>query len=239
MLKFPRFKSSRNLKWGFIVWVSKALQSPVMAKILMALTGLMLIGFLVGHLTGNMLIFAGPDALNTYAEGLRKFPALLWVARIGIIAAAIIHVMLAKRLTKENMAASNSKYAVKTSVKASLASRTMFQTGIVIFLFILYHLAHYTLHWTHPEYAAMAANYDAYGMVVAGFSSLPISLFYILCVLVLSFHLSHGISSSFQSLGINHSKYNGLIKTAGPIIAWFLGLGFISIPLSVMFGIIQ
>lgn len=234
----PEFYKNIIFIGGSIVWVSKALRSSVMSKVLMAVTGLMLLGFLFGHLSGNMLIYAGPDAINGYAEGLRKFPALLWVARIGIIIAAVVHIMMAKKLTKENLTSSNSKYAVKVSVKATLASRTMLQTGLVILLFILYHLAHYTFLLTHPEYKEFA-HYDAYSMMVAGFSSAPLAIFYIVCILTLSFHLSHGISSSFQSLGINHPKYNKCIKTAGPVIAWVLGAGFISIPLSVLFGIIR
>lgn len=212
--------------------------SPVGAKMLMAVTGLMLTGFVLAHLSGNLLIFAGSEKFNAYAAGLHSLGGLLWVARLGLLGAFVLHVYLAVKLTAENRSARPVKYANEATIQASFASRHMIQTGLMIAAFVLYHLAHYTFRWTDPSFASLPEG-DVYAMVVAGFSSPAVSGFYVLAMLALSFHLCHGVSSVFQSLGIYHGNINPVTEKLGPIVATIVFIGFSSIPLAVLAGVVK
>jgi succinate dehydrogenase / fumarate reductase cytochrome b subunit len=218
-------------------WISKSLSSSIGSKVIMAISGLMLVGFLVGHLSGNLLIFAGPEAINAYAKMLRDLGPLLWVARIGLLVAVGAHIFAGINLHFKNNAAKPKKYQVQKSMRASLASRTMMRTGTVVLLFILYHLAHYTFRWLNPEFAALDPL-DVYNMLIMGFKNPLVSGFYILSVGLLCFHLSHGISSFFQNLGLNNPKYNPLINGLAIGVSVLLAVGYISIPVSVLVGIV-
>lgn len=217
-----------------MTWLCNAMKSSIGAKIVMAITGLMLVGFLAGHLAGNLLIFAGPDAINAYAQGLHDLGGLLWVARIGLLVAVALHIVSGIRVSRANKAAKPQKYAIKNHVKTTFAQRAMYHSGIVIFLFIVLHLAHYTFRM-NPEFKDL----DVYSMVVQGFQFVPASLFYIFAIILIFIHLSHGISSSFQSLGLNHPKYNTLFRCAGPLLSTIFAVGFISIPVAVLLGILK
>ncbi len=212
--------------------------SGVGAKGLVAITGLMLTGFVVMHLSGNLLMFAGPDAMNAYAAGLKKLGALLWIARGGLLAAFILHLGLAVKLNLENKAARPQKYAHEATMRATFASTHMVHTGLLMFAFIAYHLAHYTFRIASDDVNAVPAE-DVYGMVVAGFSSPVVSGFYILAMAALAMHLYHGVSSAFQSLGIYHPNINVVTNKLGPIIAAIVFLGFSSIPIAVLSGCIK
>lgn len=223
-------------------WLSRTLGSSVGAKMVMGVTGLMLFLFLVAHLTGNLLTFAGEDAFNTYAAKMQSLGPLLWLARGGLLAVLVVHVAVAMKLARANCTARPVKYAHKDYVKASYASRTMVMTGLITFAFICFHLAHYTLYWVDPsvaDYMDAQNRHDAYRMLVLGFQNPLVTGTYIVAMLLIGLHLSHGLSSLFQSLGLNHPNFTPLIKCAGPAIAWLLVLGFISIPVSVLFGIIR
>lgn len=213
-------------------------KSPVGAKTLMAITGLMLTGFVLAHLSGNLLIFAGKDVFNAYAKGLHSLGALLWVARIGLLGAFGLHLYLAVKLTRENKAARPVGYAHEATIQATLASRYMIHTGLLMFAFIVYHLAHYTFRVVNPEFASLEQG-DVYGMVVAGFSSPLVSGFYILSMVALAAHLRHGVSSLFQSLGLYHGNLNPITSKLGPIVALIVLVGFSSIPLAVLTGMVQ
>jgi succinate dehydrogenase / fumarate reductase cytochrome b subunit len=216
----------------------RLLRSPVGAKMLMALTGLMLTGFVLAHLSGNLLVFAGPEKFNAYAAALHSLGGLLWVARLGLLGAFLLHVFLAFKLTSENRAARPIRYAHEATIQASFASRHMIHTGLVVGAFVLYHLAHYTFKWTDPSFASLPEG-DVYAMVVAGFSSPMVSAFYVLAMLALSFHLCHGVSSVFQSLGLYHGNLNPITEKLGPIVATIVFIGFSSIPLAVLAGVIK
>jgi succinate dehydrogenase / fumarate reductase cytochrome b subunit len=219
-------------------WLKRTLDSSVGGKFLVGLTGLGLVGFLLGHISGNLLIYAGPDAINSYAEGLRKFPALLWGMRIGLIVIFIVHMWLALRLNLRNKAARPDGYAVKRYRKASFSSRTMVQSGLLLLLYICFHLLHFTFRATSPEIGAFG-HFDVYQMMIWSFHQPLNVITYVAAMIVLGFHLSHGISSMFQSLGINHPKYNTLLRRLGPGLGCLLAALYISIPVAVLLGVVK
>ena len=219
-------------------WVKSAVHSSVGGKFIVAVTGLLLVLFLVAHLAGNLLIFQGPEAMDAYARQLRSLGGLLWIARIGLLLIAFLHVGLALRLNAANKDARPVPYAKKIYLNATLPSRTMLPTGLCLLSFILFHLADFTLRITRGEYQTIATE-NVYQMVVAGFSNPFHATIYILAMIALGMHLNHGISSLAQTLGWNHPKYNSIFKWSGPILGTLLALGFISIPVSVLLGVVQ
>jgi succinate dehydrogenase / fumarate reductase cytochrome b subunit len=217
------------------------LRSTIALKFLVALTGLFMVIFLIGHLMGNLEVYAGPKATNDYAAMLKSFPKALWGFRIALIAAVIIHIITTIVLSRRNLNARSQSYALKKSRKASLNSRTMMLSGITIFAFVAYHLAHYTLGITNPEYMLLHDNlgrHHVYNMVIMGFSNAWISAFYIIAQALLGFHISHGISSAARTLGISDARRFELIKRGGQIFAAFVALLFISIPCAVLLGVL-
>lgn len=228
------------------------LASTVGQKYLVAVTGLLLVGFLVGHFAGNALIFKGRDALNAYARGLRDLGGLLWAARIGLLVTFVAHIAIATRLNLRNQAARPEAYHYRRFTRASFASRTMLLSGLVVLAFTVYHLAHYTFaiaqttpdgrnfhqlvqtDWDPLDRAKERA--DVYRMVVLGFSNVWISVAYIAAQLVLGLHLSHGISSTFQTLGWNSPRWWPLIRNLGWLVTAAIVLGNISIPIAVLAG---
>jgi succinate dehydrogenase / fumarate reductase cytochrome b subunit len=202
-----------------------------------AITGLALTGFVLAHLSGNLLLFAGPEAFNQYAAGLKALGPLLWVARAGLLVMFVLHLTLAIRLNLANKAARPEKYAFEQTMKATFASRYMVHTGLLLFAFIVYHLAHYTFRVVDPSYHDLPEG-DVYAMVVQGFSQPLVSVFYIVAMAALAIHLRHGVSSVFQTLGIYHPNINKCVAIIGPLIAAIVFLGFSSIPLAVLSGCI-
>jgi succinate dehydrogenase / fumarate reductase cytochrome b subunit len=221
-----------------MAWLKRTFDSSVGGKFFVALTGLALVGFLVAHLAGNLLVYAGPDALNAYAKGLRDLGPLLWVARIGLLFVAVTHVYLAIRLNLRSREARPLPYAKKNYRAATPASRSMLPTGLFLLFYIFYHLADYTWRLTNPAYKELAEG-DVYQMVVIGFQNPFSSLVYIVAMVVLGLHLNHGISSLFQTLGLNHQKYNSIFRKMGPVLGTALALGFVSIPIAVLAGFVK
>lgn len=213
-------------------------QSSVGSKAVVGITGLLLTGFVLAHLSGNLLVFAGPEALNTYSAGLKKLGGLLWVARIGLLITLVIHLKLALTLNIKNSQARPQAYACRNYSTATFASRYMVHTGIMIFAFVCYHLAHYTFRIASTDVNAVPAE-DVYGMIIAGFSNPVVSGFYILAMAALALHLRHGVSSAFQSLGLHHHNINMITDKLGPIVAAIVFLGFSSIPIAVLTGCIH
>jgi len=211
-------------------------------KFLMAITGAGLFLFVIGHLLGNLQIFLGPEAINRYGHFLQTTPEILWPARIGLLAFAGIHIWTSISLTLENRAARATRYEVKEVVDATLASRTMIWSGLIIFAFVAFHLAHYTLMVVHPEFRDLRdANgwHDIYRMMIIGFSNYWVSGFYVLGIGLLCIHLSHGGSAMFQSLGLNNAAYEAVIDRLATVAAVVIFLGYISIPLAVLAGVVQ
>lgn len=223
----------------------------------MAVTGVMLVGYILIHTAGNMLIYAGADAINSYSEFLHSLGPILWIARIVLLLALILHIWTSIVLRISNNDANPQKYAVKRYIKAKLTSRTMLWTGIAVFLFVVYHVSHLTLHVTNPEHVAKQlyiphgvyfasntgasfaiARTDVFRMVVLGFQNPIISICYIIAVTIVGFHLNHAIQSMFQTLGLNHPKYFPTIQKTSVALSFIITLSLISIPVSVMLKLI-
>lgn len=223
--------------------------SSVGSKSLVALTGLALVGFVIAHLLGNLQVYLGDwdngEALNKYAHFLKSNPELLWPARIGLLAVFLLHLGLTIRLRLDNRTARPTPYVFHRHIQASAGSRTMLLTGLVILAFLLYHLAHFTLGWTHREAFLLRTKLhdgtevqNVYGMVVYGFREPLVSGFYIVAMLLLGWHLSHGIPSAFQSLGLNNQAWAPTIRKLGLGVTLFVVIGNISIPLTILLGLV-
>ncbi len=229
-------------------WLLAALATTVGSKYVVALTGLALTGFVIAHMTGNLLLFRGREALNAYALFLKERGALLWAARLGLLIVFVLHIWLAARLKFRNWAARPVRYAYENTVQASWASRTMIWSGLVILAFVIFHLMHYTFglafasdpHGTNflELKDPATGNHDVYAMTVYGFRNVPVAIAYIVAQLFLGLHLSHGISSSFQSLGWSAPRWWRLIHGIGLAVALAVVIGNIAMPLAVMTGLV-
>lgn len=216
--------------------------SSIGQKVVMALSGLIIIGFILGHLLGNMLVFAGPDALNSYAYFLKHNPEILWTTRIILFIAFVSHIFTAIKLKVKNADARPVSYRYSNTVQATLSSRTMGISGSFLLLFVITHLMHFTIGNLDPQVFNQfdpQGRHNVYAMVVIGFQHVKYSAIYIIAMLFLGFHLSHAIESSLQSLGFNHSKITPVLRNISPIVGVGLALGYISIPLSVLLGIVD
>lgn len=210
------------------------LLSSIGLKALMAVTGLLMVGFLVGHTAGNLQIFQGREVYNNYAHTLQSLGALLWIARLGLLGAVTVHILAAAKLVSENAAARTTRYAVKKNHATSYAARTMQVSGPIVLLFIIYHIAHLTFGIATPGYTHSAT--DAYANFVQGFQVPLVAWFYALANLALGLHLFHGIHSLFQTLGVNHPSYNFHLKAAAVTLTLFIAGGNIFMPLAVLSG---
>lgn len=223
--------------------VFRFLSSTILSKVVMAITGVVLIGFVLGHMAGNLQIFIGRERLNHYAEALQNMGALLWVLRIFLSACLVLHITTSIRLKLLNMAARPVPYTIKATVAASISSRTMLISGITVFAFLTFHLLHFTIGSIQPGTFKTAIPLheglpDVYSMVVYGFQNTVVSVSYIVLVLLLGFHLNHAIPSMFQTLGFNHPRYNGFVSGLGPVLSIIVTLGYLAIPLAVMAGLV-
>jgi len=217
-------------------------QSSIGKKITVAVTGVILIVFIVGHLLGNLEIYLGQDHTNWYAEFLRSTGPLLWIVRIILLVAVIGHIVATVQLTVENRRAKPKKYAVKAPQASTLASRTMIYSGLLVLCFVIYHLLHFTFQTTNPEFRTLTdaqGRHDVYHMVILGFRQPLISSFYILALFLLSMHLSHGFASVAQTLGINNRKVTGLISIGGQVFSWLIFMGYVSIPIMILLRILK
>ena len=203
----------------------------------MAVTGLVLVGFVAGHMSGNLLYFKGPEALNAYAKWLHGLGPALWAARAVLLVSVIAHIWAGLSLAAENRAARAGGPAVSATRTASLASRVMPQTGMVVLGFIIFHLLHFTFRTVALDPAvARAAEVDfkVHEMIQAGFSHPGVSGFYIVSLALLCLHLSHGVSSMFQSLGLRNERWRGRLDFLASAYGWVIFLGFAAIPLAVL-----
>jgi succinate dehydrogenase / fumarate reductase cytochrome b subunit len=235
----------------------QALSTTVGSKYVVALTGLLLTGFVVGHMTGNLLIFKGRDALNAYAQLLKDQGALLWAARLGLLTVFVLHVWLAIRLQARSTAARPVGYAYQDTIQASWASRHMLLTGLVLLAFIVFHLLHYTfglvaattpdgrnfLDLTESFKQGTAVDpargrHDVYAMTVYGFRNVPVVIAYVVAQIFLGLHLSHGVASTFQSMGWCAPRFWRTLRAIGLAVALVVTLGNVSMPLAVMLRLI-
>ena len=226
--------------------------STVGAKFLVAITGLALTGFVIVHMLGNLQIFLGREAINEYAHKLKSLGPLLWVARLSLLAIFVIHIWLAIRLKLRSAAHRPTGYAYERTVQASFASRTMIYSGLLILAFVLFHIAHFTLGLvqsaptaeggsqnmldlhdpTKPEY------HDVYRMMIIGLSNPIIAGLYIIAQIILMLHMSHGVASTFQSLGLNTPRTQSAFQILGWAVTLLVGGGNIAIVLAVWLGLL-
>ena len=225
-----------------MTWFSELYKNSVVKKAVMALTGLFIFGWLAGHLLGNLKLFQGAEKFNAYAEFLRTMgtplmpeAGVLWIARALLSGAVILHIWSATSLTLTNRRARSTDYETRRGVQLDYAARTMRFSGYLIAFYIVYHLMHLT--WGNAHHDFIAGN--PYANVVSGFQIFPIALVYIGANLLLGFHLYHGLWSLFQSLGLNHPSYNEWRRYFAITFSIVMSLGFISIPVAVLTGVIS
>ena len=227
-------------------WFSDFFRSTLGKKAVMAVSGLVLFGFVLVHMLGNLKLYlpAHPDGtipIDVYGEFLRHIgePLLpshvaLWIARIVLLAAVGLHIGSAWAVTQASRAARPVPYQRKEVVQATYAARTMRWGGVIIVLFVLYHLAHLTFGWVHPDFVEGGVRHN----LIAGFRVWWVSAFYVVAQVALGFHLYHGLWSLFQSLGWNHPRYNSWRRGFAALFAWVVTLGNLSFPLAVLTGLV-
>lgn len=216
----------------------RLLGASVGRKIVSATTGFLLIAFLFGHLFGNLKVFQGQKALNDYAAFLQGHP-LVWVFRFGLLSVFIVHVWTTLSLARENRAARPVTYRKYKPLAATLSSRYMAVSGLLLVAFVVYHLLHFTfgvLGPPGPAFGEAHEQLDVYSMVVESFRNPWISGTYVVAMLVLGLHLLHGATSAFQTFGVHHESYLTLVRGIGLAIVALLVLGNVAIAILTLAG---
>ncbi|WP_076345325.1 succinate dehydrogenase cytochrome b subunit [Paludisphaera borealis] len=208
--------------------------SSIGLKLVMALTGVILSLFVLGHMLGNLQVFQGAKAIDEYGALLRKEPALLWTARLGLLGAVGLHIYAYIALMKKNAQARPQGYREKKLREASFASRSMTITGPLILAFIIFHILHMTTGTVHSSFEEGAVHHN----LVTGLTGL-VGLIYIIAMVMLSFHLWHGVWSLLLTLGLPEGRYGSLGRRFATIFTVLVTLGFVSIPLAVLTGVIK
>jgi len=215
-------------------------KSTIGRKILMAITGQLMVLFVIVHLLGNSSIFI-PGGINAYAEHLHALPPLVWAFRLVMLVLIGTHACYGVILTLENNAANPQKYAVKKHLKANFSSENMIWTGVLIAVFVIAHICHFTAHLTPDIVANILPNggTDVFTMVVSSFQHGIVSLLYVIAMIVLFLHLKHGIQSFFQTMGWNSECSMPVITKVGTVLAVIFLLGYSTIPISILIGILN
>ena len=214
--------------------------STIGKKAVMAVSGIVLFLFVVGHLVGNLQIYEPPSPegvqkLDQYAVFLRSLPAALWGARITLLAMVLLHIWSSVQLAVRKMDARPAGYVKKKAIQSTYASRTMYWSGPIILAFVIYHLLDFTFGAANPNYI----EGHVHDNVVSSFSVPWISAFYILAMVLLCLHLYHGLWSMFQTLGLHHPKYSAILRTSAKVVAILIAVGNISIPVAVLTGVVR
>ncbi len=222
--------------------IGTTLKSSIGAKALMAVTGIILVLFVIGHMLGNLQVYLGADALNAYAAKLQSLGPLLWVIRLVLLGTFLAHIIAAIRVVKLNRAARPVAYHQQKDQATTFAARTMWVSGVLILLFAIYHVLHLTVGVVDPAgtYGALDSEgrHDVYGMVIAGFQHWPTTAIYTVAMVVLCLHVSHGASSMLQTLGLRRPGNASGFDKVGPALAIFLLIGNLSMPLSILAGLV-
>jgi succinate dehydrogenase / fumarate reductase cytochrome b subunit len=235
--------------------VAQFYKSSIGKKWVVALTGLVLVAYVIGHLIGNLQIFLpaqeGVRQINKYGHFLHSLGVGLWAVRIFLLFCFVLHIVTTIKLATENRAARPQSYAVVKREQSSLAGRTMVMSGLIVLCFVIFHVLHFTTHTVaaagfkdlqpQPLSAHMAGEtgWDVYGMVITGFKNKAASAFYILGMILLCMHLSHGFGSFFQTLGLNSKRLAPVLVNGGRVLAVLICIGYISIPIAVMLHILH
>ena len=220
------------------------LKNIVGKKLIMSVTGFAMIGFVMVHLLGNTSMYHGPDGINAYAKALHRFGSLVWTFRLSLLAMFSLHVFFGIQLALENRTAKPAGYAVNGNLQTTFAGRNMIWTGILIGVFVIYHLLHFTLQVTNPEISSRThldalGRPDVFRMVALSFQNLYISLMYICAMCALGLHLSHSIQSLFQTIGLNGEKSFPVIRKGGTLVAIIISVGFAAFPVVILAGLLR
>ena len=209
-------------------------QSTNGKKVVMAVTGVMMFGFVVGHMLGNLQMYEAPEHINAYGHFLHNLGELLWLERGVMLLAIALHITATVQLALRSKAARPVGYSRSEAINSSYASRTMYWSGPIVLAFIIFHLLQFTAGYIHPQ--ATFVQGDVYQNVVSGFKVWWVSAWYIFSLILLGFHMRHGLWSAFQSLGLNHPRHTPVLKQAALWITILIIAGYISIPVSVLAG---
>lgn len=210
-------------------------QTTVGKKIAMAVSGIFLVLFLVSHLISNLTVLVDPQHLDDYAAFLRSFGPLLWVARLGLLALVGIHIVAAWQLTLMSRGARTAAYDRSETRVATYAARTMRWGGVLLAVFIVFHLLHYTTGTLHPDFRDGEVGRN----LIVGMQSVPVAIFYAVAMLTLGMHFWHGVWSVFQTLGVNHPAWNRSRRGIAVALALAVAGGFLLIPLAALFGVLR
>jgi succinate dehydrogenase / fumarate reductase cytochrome b subunit len=216
-------------------WIRSFYRSTIGKKVVMAVTGLVGVGFVCGHLLGNLLVFKGPEAINSWGELLKSNTALLWTIRVSMLVVLTLHVSAAYSLTMLNRRARPADYDRRVRQSSTRSALTLRVGGVVLLGFIIFHLLHFTTGAVHPAFSPT----DVYGNMVIGFGSVGVVGFYFLAMASLGLHLHHGLWSFFQTMGWNHPHLNPARRRLALFLAIAVSAGFSVIPLAVAFGLVQ
>ena len=224
-------------------YLGRFLGSNIGLKVLMALTGVVMFGYLIGHVTGNMLIFKGPEAINSYSKFLHDSKGLLWGTRILLLASVVVHIWATVKFLTLRNAARPVPYVMKEPHGTTFAARTMYWSGPVIALFILYHILHLTTGTLHHTFEKnvdpVTHQVNVYQNLVDGFNNPLASGIYIVAMLGIGLHLSHGLWSLLQTVGVNRPNWECALRSIAVVFAVLICGGFIAVPLAVLLGLVK
>ena len=209
--------------------------STIGKKVVMAVTGIVLVGYILAHATANLLIFVGASALDAYAAKLRTMPILLWGVRALLLVSVVLHVVAAAQLAARSRSARPTPYHRLAPQTSSAASRTMRWGGVAILLFVVYHILHFTTGQAHPDFVHLAPYHN----VTTAFRVWWVAAIYVAAMIALAMHLYHGTWSMFQTLGIEHARVNVARRRLATIVAVLVPLAFVTVPIAVLAGFIR
>ncbi len=215
----------------------KLFSDSIGRKAVMAVTGLLMVLFVIGHLLGNLTIFAGADGINSYAEHLHALAIVVWITRVVMGASVLLHLFFSIQITMENSRAKPDGYAVKHHLKASFASKNMIWTGLILGAFIVYHLLQFTFRVT-PDVAPWAGEVpgNVFAMVTTALHATFVGAVYIVAMVSLFLHLSHGVQSLFQTLGLSNGVMLPRYSMTGKVASIIFLVGFGAIPVAILAG---
>ncbi len=220
------------------------MKSSIGAKALMAITGIMLVLFVIGHMVGNLQVFLGPEKLNHYAHTLQSLGPVLWIIRLVLLTIFVAHIWSAAVVVRMNVAARPVDYQQRKDLATRFAARTMLVSGIVVVLFLVYHILHFTtghidLAGSYGQQLPNGEGVNVYAMVVEGFQHPLTTIIYCIATVILCLHLSHGVSSLMQTLGLRKDSNAARIDKVGPALAAIILIGNLSMPLAALTGLIK
>jgi succinate dehydrogenase / fumarate reductase, cytochrome b subunit len=217
-------------------------RSTIGLKVMMALSGVALVGFVVAHMAGHLKMFEGRDAYNAYAAFLQSLGALKWAVRFGLLAVVGLHIWCGVQISLRNRAARPVRYAKQELQRASPWGRTMLWSGVAFVAFIIYHLAHFTIGWVHPEYfhaTDALGRPDVYTNFVRSFEHPVITGIYLVAVVAVAMHVAHAASSMLRTLGLSSGRWRRACERVGPVLGVITLVGFAIVPLACLFGLLK